>query len=350
MNFGGTLPESEATWGVNDFGVENAFVYTSGRAWLYLPGYTNSRKVYIAGSFNNWNTLQTPLTKVSTGWTADLRLKPGKYTYKFVVDGRWIADPVNNQYTNFTFDLQGFLNAKNVVVTGNFYGWNPKGIAMKKTTNGWKLPVYLRDGTYAYKFLVDKRWMVDPANPVVRKDANGNENSFLEIGEPYLFKLDGFTDAENVVLTGSFNNWNRSELVMDKTATGWQLSYVVAPGNYEYKFIADGRWMPDPANPFTTGTGNYTNSLIALKASHVFGLKGYPDAKNVLVTGSFNGWKRDGYRMSRQNGKWILPLFLNPGKYTYKFIVDDQWILDPDNKLFEENEYGTDNSVLWIEE
>ncbi|HSO88624.1 MAG TPA: glycogen-binding domain-containing protein [Draconibacterium sp.] len=364
MNFGGNLSESQVTWGVNDFSLENAFVYTNGRVWLYLPGYTDARKVYIAGSFNNWNTQQTPLTKVSTGWTADLRLKPGKYTYKYIVDGRWITDPVNRQRendgtgnknsvmfcTNYSFELKGFLNAKNVVVTGNFYGWNPKGVVMKKTINGWKLPVYLRDGTYAYKFLVDKRWMVDPANPSVRKDANGNENSFLEIGEPYLFKLDGFADARNVVLTGSFNNWNRTELVMNKTATGWQLSYVVAPGNYEYKFIADGKWMPDPANPFTSGTGNYVNSLIALKANHVFELKGYPEAKSVMVTGSFNGWKRDGYRMSRQNGKWILPLFLNHGKYTYKFIVDDQWILDPDNKLFEENEYGTDNSVLLIEE
>ena len=54
--------------------------------------------------------------------------------------------------------------------------------------------------------------------------------------------------------------------------------------------------------------------------------------------------------MSKQDGKWILPLFLNPGKYTYKFIIDGKWILDPANKLYEENEYGTDNSVLWVEE
>jgi len=54
--------------------------------------------------------------------------------------------------------------------------------------------------------------------------------------------------------------------------------------------------------------------------------------------------------MSRQGNKWILPLSLNHGKYTYKFIVDGEWIPDPANKLFEGNEHGTDNSVLWIEE
>jgi len=53
--------------------------------------------------------------------------------------------------------------------------------------------------------------------------------------------------------------------------------------------------------------------------------------------------------MIRQGGKWIMPVSLKPGKYTYKFIVDGKWITDPDNKLYEENEYGTGNSVLWID-
>ena len=152
-----------------------------------------------------------------------------------------------------------------------------------------------------------------------------------------------------MVLTGSFNNWSRNELLMKKTQSGWELPYVVAPGNYEYKFIVDGKWMPDPENPFTIGKGELINSLIALKANYIFELNGFENAKSVLVTGNFNGWNRDGYKMSREDGKWILPLNLHPGKYIYKFIVDGKWILDPANKLYEANEYGTDNSVLWIE-
>jgi hypothetical protein len=30
-------------------------------------------------------------------------------------------------------------------------------------------------------------------------------------------------------------------------------------------------------------------------------------------------------------------------------VVDQKWIIDPTNELWEENEYGTGNSVLWIE-
>jgi hypothetical protein len=362
-NFDGTVPETSATFGVNDFDVANAFVYSNPIARFYFAGGKNARKVYISGTFNNWSTTETPMKFMGNGWMVDLKLKPGKYAYKFIVDGRWTTDPSNNlrergdagadnsvvYCCNYLFELKGYKNARKVVVTGNFSNWNPRGIAMNPTADGWSLPAYLRDGTYAYKFLVDNEWITDPANPSVRKDADGNQNSFIAIGEPYLFRLNGYLWAKKVVLTGSFNRWNESELVMDKTSGGWQLPYVIAAGNYEYKFIADGRWLVDPANPFTTGLGDQTNSFIALKANHVFELKQYPDARSVIVSGSFNGWSTGDYRMVKERGKWVFPIYLKPGKYTYKFIVDGNWVIDPDNKLYEQNEYGTYNTVLWVE-
>ncbi len=97
MSFAGNVDETPATWGVNNFEVANAFVYRSGRAWFYLPGYKDARKVYIAGSFNDWSTNQTPMKPSGNGWSIELPLKPGKYTYKFIVDGRWMTDPSNRQ-------------------------------------------------------------------------------------------------------------------------------------------------------------------------------------------------------------------------------------------------------------
>jgi len=363
MNFAGNTTESIAIYGVNNLEMSNAFVYSSNIARFYLPGYKSAQKVYISGTFNNWSTTQTPMKAMGNGWMIDLKLKPGKYAYKFIVDGKWMTDPSNKlrergdagAYNsviycyNHVFELKGHKNARKVVVTGNFYNWNPRGLAMNPTSDGWSLPMYLRDGTYAYKFLADGAWMTDPANKEIRADASGNMNSFLSIGEPYLFKLDGFTTTKTMVLAGSFNGWNETELVMNKTAKGWQLPYVVSAGNYEYKFIADGKWMIDPANPFTSGSGDTQNSFIALKANHIFELNQSPNAKSVIVTGSFNGWNTHGYRMIKEGGKWILPIHLQPGKYTYKFIVDGNWILDPANKLYEKNEYDTDNSVLWVE-
>ena len=363
MNFAGNAVESSTVYGVNNFEVSGAFTYSSNLARFYLPGEKTAKKVFISGDFNNWSTTQTPMKFTSNGWIIDLKLGPGKYDYKFIVDGEWTTDPSNKLRErgdagddnsivycyNHHFELKGYKNARKVVVTGNFCNWDPHGLQMNHTSEGWSLPMYLRDGTYAYKFIVDNEWITDPANPSVRKDADGNANSFIGIGESFLFKLNGYKTATKVVLSGSFNNWSENELVMDKTSTGWQFPYVVTAGNYEYKFIVDGKWIIDPDNPFSSGSGDSKNSFIALKANHIFELNKYSDAKTVIVTGSFNGWNPEGYRMVREGDKWILPIYLQPGKYTYKFIVDGKWILDPANKLYEQNEYDTNNSVLWVD-
>lgn len=58
---------------------------------FYAP---QAKKVNLAGTFNAWNTKSVLAKKDSRGnWTAKLNLKPGKYEYKFLVDGKWINDP-----------------------------------------------------------------------------------------------------------------------------------------------------------------------------------------------------------------------------------------------------------------
>lgn len=52
-------------------------------------------KVFIAGSFNNWDPSSKAMAdKKGDGlYTATLSLAPGSYQYKFVIDGTWCADP-----------------------------------------------------------------------------------------------------------------------------------------------------------------------------------------------------------------------------------------------------------------
>lgn len=55
-----------------------------------------ARTVAVAGDFNGWDTHRTVMRRVSsTGlWEVEVPLRPGRYTYTFVVDGtRWLADP-----------------------------------------------------------------------------------------------------------------------------------------------------------------------------------------------------------------------------------------------------------------
>ena len=152
-----------------------------------------------------------------------------------------------------------------------------------------------------------------------------------------------------VYVAGTFNHWVPDQLQMIKVKGGWILPYTFAAGNYEYKFIVDGRWMTDPANPNTTSGTGATNSFLAIKPNHTFHLKGFGDAKNIRLAGTFSDWEKGAYTMEHAGDEWLISLRLKPGKYLYKFIVDGKWIIDPGNSLYEQNQYHTGNSVLWIE-
>jgi 1,4-alpha-glucan branching enzyme len=53
-----------------------------------------AHSVTVAGSFNDWEPAKTPLRKGKGGlWRTSLLLSPGRYVYRFVVDGQWRSDP-----------------------------------------------------------------------------------------------------------------------------------------------------------------------------------------------------------------------------------------------------------------
>ncbi len=57
----------------------------------------DAQKVEIAGDFNNWvSSTEWQMENIEKGvWARVLHLEPGKYRYKFVVDGKWMVDPRN---------------------------------------------------------------------------------------------------------------------------------------------------------------------------------------------------------------------------------------------------------------
>src|SRR5262245_31509675 len=63
----------------------------------------NARGVCLAGSFNNWDQKQNPMQKAADGWKVTLPLPPGRYEYRFVVDGQWISDPNAKESTRNDF-------------------------------------------------------------------------------------------------------------------------------------------------------------------------------------------------------------------------------------------------------
>lgn len=59
-------------------------------------------------------------------------------------------------------------------------------------------------------------------------------------------------DVENLSLVGNFNDWNPEHDLLVKGQDGiFRLRLRLRPGEYVYKYIADGRWVLDPYNPET---------------------------------------------------------------------------------------------------
>jgi 1,4-alpha-glucan branching enzyme len=241
--------------------------------------------------------------------------------------------------------LNNFTNANEVFVAGSFNNWQAEQLWMNRTATGWELPLYLATGTYTYRYVVDGQWMEDPGNATHFPNEFNEFNSVISIGEPTLFTLPAHQNSQKVFLAGSFNQWRNFELAMTKTATGWQIPYVLGAGNYEYKFFADGAWIDAAGNQINEDS---PGSIFVIAPNYTFHLSGHADAKNVFLAGDLNTWSPNAYAMKKEGSEWVMQVHLSPGKHLYKFVVDGQWIKDSGNELWEENEFGTGNSILWI--
>ncbi|GAB4093652.1 glycogen-binding domain-containing protein [Flaviaesturariibacter terrae] len=350
-------------YGINRFRNKHPFPVQDSIVLFYLRGQKSASRVQLAGSFSNWEGGAIGMRRTDSGWVAAVKLPPGKYWYKFIVDGDWQTDNDNLQnendgrgninsvffVVNHVFFLKGSTEARRVLLAGSFNDWRETELPLTRVSDGWFLPVYLSEGTHTYKFIADGRWLSDPGNPNTLPDGHGGKNSVLRLGSGFAFRLPGNPNARRVTVAGTFNAWNKSELELQRTNGGWELSYTLGPGNYEYKFFVDGRAVTDPGNPLSTEGPGKGNSLLIVSPNYTFRLKGKDAAHSVYLSGDFNGWNERSLPMRKEGSDWVFPVYLSPGKHRYKFIVDGQWIIDPANKLWENNEFGTGNSVLWVE-
>lgn len=238
------------------------------------------KNVVVSGNFNSWSRDSWKMTRVSR-YVYELRKKISDFKdefdweFKFIINNSIWAEPSENisnitpatdgyynYYTynlkmysaypskngNAKFKLKGYKNAKKVIVTGSFNKWNEQLFEMKKTNDGWELRLQLKPNKYEYRFIVDGNWMEDPSNPFRVPNQFGEHNSLIDISVHVKFHLQGFKNAEKVILAGSFNNWSENAFKMEKTTDGWSYTAKLPSGKHHYKFIVDGNWIVDPSN------------------------------------------------------------------------------------------------------
>ncbi len=87
LNFAATDAKLSDYYGVNQISDSVAFVTL----------YPRAKSVHIAGDFNDWQPSKMPMLKVGDSgvWQTSVKLPPGKYRYRLVVDGQWQQDPYN---------------------------------------------------------------------------------------------------------------------------------------------------------------------------------------------------------------------------------------------------------------
>lgn len=74
-----------------------------------------ARSVTLAGDFNNWNVSAHPMVYdgIQDVWTVTLPLEPGRYEYKFFVNGKeWWNDPNAPKVPNFWGSENSYLDVE----------------------------------------------------------------------------------------------------------------------------------------------------------------------------------------------------------------------------------------------
>lgn len=163
------------------------------------------------------------------------------------------------------------------------------------------------------------------------------------------FIFDVFTEKDELWIKASHS-------VKRKLAVKTGDSYVITDLSLPLKFIRDEKGIVQSLTvegSEASGGRSVTARKLTLPAPSAKGtttlhLKGYPNARIVAVAGSFNDWNQSKVLCAREQDGWACGIDLKPGKYTYKFIIDGDWILDPDNANTEDDERGFTNSVLVV--
>ncbi len=305
--------------------------------------------VNVAGEFNNWSTSADALTKQADGsWAITKKLAPGRYMYKFVVDGsNWKEDPNAKETAD-----DGFGGKNAVMVVGGAAGAVAAAPAAAKPTGAAAAPVASGDGA--------------------------------------TFKFSGAGNTVN--LAGDFNNWSTSADALTKQADGsWSITKKLAPGRYMYKFVVDGsNWKEDPNAKETVDDGFGGKNAVmvvggaasaaaaapaaakpaaaaapaaakplasgvkpkapqATAAGVVFTYAGAAKS-TVALCGDFNNWAPNADALTQSaDGTWTLTKKLPAGAHSYKFLVDgSNWKPDDGNPNSSDDGFGGKNSVITV--
>ena len=149
-----------------------------------------------------------------------------------------------------TFTYQPLTGGKHqVYLAGDFNNWSENETIMNEIDGIYETTLYLRQGKYGYKFIVDGKWINDDNADEFIDDGFGGENSIIFVGNKEhieaLRKVDFEYRPDDIVneiyLVGSMNDWNlKTDRMIEISKGVYGVSLLLKPGEYQYKFLENG--------------------------------------------------------------------------------------------------------------
>ncbi len=126
----------------------------------------------------------------------------------------------------------------------------------------------------------------------------------------------------------------RASVVVDRGQS--QAKRVPAPKNVAPKKPAS----PGPGKTNPSPNGSFKQIEFTHKSS---------SARSVKLAGDFTNWEKSPVEMvHRQDGVWSAVITLEPGLYSYRFIVDGKWCHAPLSNHHVPNPFGGENAVIHV--
>ncbi|PAQ13345.1 hypothetical protein CD798_15635 [Bacillaceae bacterium SAOS 7] len=269
----------------------------------------------------------TNVESISTGANHTMAIKEGGSVWM------WGRNASGTQSIRTTpIQVKGMTNA--VAIGGGGYDFDDYTLAISQEGTVWSWDKMSSDSTT--KLPIFKQ--VSGIDNVMRY----NEFPFVQGGQ-VLLRYIGDANTNSVKVNGSFNDWVDLPL-QNVGGNVWELQVNLAPGEYNYGFIVNGKWTLDPLNrrktvddfgsPFsvlkvlpyaTTGPSIDNREVTFIYDSYADHNKLELDAETeyVAVRGSFSNWVE--IPLEKQtNNTWTLTKTIEPGDYYYTFVVRDK--------------------------
>ena len=178
--------------------------------FTYQPLIGGKHNIFLSGDFNDWSESAIRMEENDGLYEVTLHLKPGKYGYKFLVDGQWIIDEKVDQFEDDGYGGQNSIIyvgnkqeidalrivdfiykpkkiVKEVYLVGTMNDWNLKSHRMIETDKGvYTIKLLLHTGEYHYKFLEDgMNYVTDQNASSFVEDGFGGKNSAIVVDDSF---------------------------------------------------------------------------------------------------------------------------------------------------------------------